>query len=203
MKLTRRYLLAGSAALVANLIDRRARAEPALTEDGLYKQSWFLESFLELPEDLQGATNLGKRFAIMWELRGCPYCRETHLVNFARREIEEYIKSNFEILQLYGTAASESITVDFTLFTSIFADARGGTDTFVFKGGNAGDTINIAGSTLGGNGVATASPTYMGYVPAGGLLSSSVAQFMAAATNPYVGVPGLSPGALRLSPSAP
>src|SRR3989440_7031311 len=100
MKLTRRYLLAGSAVLVANLIDRRARAEPALTEDGFYKQPWFLESFLELPEDLQGATNLGKRFAIMWELRGCPYCRETHLVNFARPDIEAYIKANFEILQL-------------------------------------------------------------------------------------------------------
>ena len=85
---------------MANLIDRRARAEPALTEDGLYKQPWFLETFLELPEDLQGATNLGKRFAIMWELRGCPYCRETHLVNFARPDIEDYIKANFEILQL-------------------------------------------------------------------------------------------------------
>ena len=77
-----------------------ARAEPILTEDGLYRQPWFLESFLELPEDLQGAANLGKRFAIMWELRGCPYCRETHLVNFARPDIEDYIKSNFEILQL-------------------------------------------------------------------------------------------------------
>jgi thioredoxin-related protein len=36
----------------------------------------------------------------MWELRGCPYCRETHLVNFAKPEIEDYIKANFEILQL-------------------------------------------------------------------------------------------------------
>jgi thioredoxin-related protein len=36
----------------------------------------------------------------MWELRGCPYCRETHLVNFARPDIEEFVKSNFDILQL-------------------------------------------------------------------------------------------------------
>ena len=36
----------------------------------------------------------------MWELRGCPYCRETHLVNFARPDIEDYVKANFEILQL-------------------------------------------------------------------------------------------------------
>jgi thioredoxin-related protein len=100
MKRTRRHFLAGGAALTATLMGARAHAEPVLTEDGLYRQSWFLESFLDLADDLQGAANMGKRFAIMWELRGCPYCRETHLVNFARPEIEDYIKSNFEILQL-------------------------------------------------------------------------------------------------------
>src|SRR5947209_7032715 len=99
MKPTRRHILAGGAAVAAGLRGQ-ARPEPILTEDGLYRQPWFLESFLELPDDLQGAANLGKRFAIMWELRGCPYCRETHLVNFTRPDIEDYIKSNFDILQL-------------------------------------------------------------------------------------------------------
>ena len=36
----------------------------------------------------------------MWELRGCPYCKETHLVNFAKPEITNYIQQRFEILQL-------------------------------------------------------------------------------------------------------
>jgi len=100
MKPTRRELIAGGAALGASLIAPRARAEPVLTEDGLYRQPWFLESFLELADDLQGAANASKRFAIAWELRGCPYCKETHLVNFARADIENYIKANFEVLQL-------------------------------------------------------------------------------------------------------
>jgi thioredoxin-related protein len=100
MKPTRRSLIAGGAALGASLIVPRARAEPVLTDDGLYRQPWFLESFLELADDLAGAANLGKRFCVAWELRGCPYCRETHLVNFARADIENYIKDNFEILQL-------------------------------------------------------------------------------------------------------
>jgi thioredoxin-related protein len=100
MKPTRRDLIAASAVLAANLIALRARAEAVLTEDGLYREPWFLESFLELPDDLAGAAKAGKRFAIMWELRGCPYCRETHLVNFARPDIESYIKSNFDVLQL-------------------------------------------------------------------------------------------------------
>src|SRR4051794_13474030 len=100
MKPTRRTLIAGSTALAASLVAPRLRAEPVLTEDGFYKQPWFVESFLELADDLQAAAKSGKRFAVMWELRGCPYCRETHLVNFARPDVEDYIKSNFEILQL-------------------------------------------------------------------------------------------------------
>ncbi len=78
----------------------RAPAEAILTEDGLYRQPWFLESFLELADDLKGASAEGKRFAVLWELRGCPYCKQTHLVNFARPEISQYIRQRFEILQL-------------------------------------------------------------------------------------------------------
>src|SRR2546430_8044349 len=114
MKPTRRNLVAGSAALAASLVAPRVRGAAVLTEDGLYKQPWFLESFLELADDLQGAANLGKRFAIMWELRGCPYCRETHLVNFARPDIEEYIKGNFEILQLNITGSRKVTDFDGT-----------------------------------------------------------------------------------------
>ncbi len=95
--LTRRELLTGLATLG---LAAPARAQAVMTDDGIYRQPWFLESFLELGDDLQGATSAGKRFAIIWELRGCPYCRETHLVNFARPDIEAFVKANFEILQL-------------------------------------------------------------------------------------------------------
>lgn len=74
--------------------------EPILTDDGLYKQPWFLESFLDLAEDLEGARKEGKRFVILWELKGCPYCRETHFVNFAQSRIADYVRANFEVLQL-------------------------------------------------------------------------------------------------------
>lgn len=75
-------------------------AEPILTDDGLYKQPWFLESFLDLADDLEGAAKEGKRFVVMWELRGCPYCKETHFVNFSQPRISDYVKANFEVLQL-------------------------------------------------------------------------------------------------------
>jgi len=103
--LSRRVLLAsflaGPAVAGVGLIGGRlAQAEAILADDGLYKQPWFLESFLELADDLAGASEKKKRFAIMWELRGCPYCKETHLVNFAKPEIENFVKDRFEILQL-------------------------------------------------------------------------------------------------------
>ena len=90
---SRRAFLAGSmGGGLALRLARPAFAEAILTDDGLYRQPWFLESFLELADDLEGAAASGKRFAIMWELRGCPYCKETHLVNFAKPEIEDFVK---------------------------------------------------------------------------------------------------------------
>jgi thioredoxin-related protein len=99
---TRRQLILGTGtAAVAGLVPASLRAEEAvLTEDGLYKQPWFLESFLELGDDLETTRKTGKRFAVMWELRGCPYCKETHVVNLARPDIADYVRSNFDILQL-------------------------------------------------------------------------------------------------------
>lgn len=77
-----------------------AEEGPILTEDGLYTESWFLESFLDLRDDLEEAAAAGKRFAIMWELKGCPYCKETHFVNFQDPEIRTFAEANFLILQL-------------------------------------------------------------------------------------------------------
>lgn len=97
----RRSLLGlGLAASSLALTSRRSLAEAVLGEDGLYHQPWFLDSFLILGEDLDEAAQNGKRLAIMWELKGCPYCKETHLVNFARPDIEAYVWDNFEVLQL-------------------------------------------------------------------------------------------------------
>ena len=55
---------------------------------------------VDLREDLQEATDAGKRFAIVWEQDGCPYCKEMHLTNFADPEVRDYVERNFVVLQL-------------------------------------------------------------------------------------------------------
>ena len=94
---------AGAALALSTLPYRFALAEESQLEigaDGLYTQSWFVNSFFDLQEDLAEASATGKRFAVLWEQRGCPYCRELHQVNFADPEIGPYAKDNFAILQL-------------------------------------------------------------------------------------------------------
>jgi thioredoxin-related protein len=98
--LSRRLFITGSAAGGLSLPHRRARAQAVMSDDGFYTEPWFLESFLELTDDLAAAREKNKRLAIIWELRGCPYCRDTHLINFARPEITDYIRAHFDILQL-------------------------------------------------------------------------------------------------------
>lgn len=73
---------------------------PLQLEEGMYTESWFLQSFLDLREDLETAADDGKRFVVMWELKGCPYCKETHFKSFADDEIRHFVRENFEVLQL-------------------------------------------------------------------------------------------------------
>ena len=96
--LSRRMFFAGAAALAA--LPGVAQSAAMMTEDGIYRQPWFIDSFLELADDLDTAAGKGKRLVVMWELKGCPYCRDTHLINFARADIESYVKERFDVLQL-------------------------------------------------------------------------------------------------------
>lgn len=93
---TRRHVLAAGLASLAT----PALARATLGDDGLYHLDWYLESFLDLAEDIDSASAKGKRFAVMWGLKGCPACRRMHQVHLADPAIEGYIKANFEILHL-------------------------------------------------------------------------------------------------------
>lgn len=89
-----------------------AFAKPKLGDDGIYQMDWYLESFLDLPDDLAGATAKGKRFAILWGLKGCPYCKKMHEVHMMDPKIESYMRDNFEILHLNHIGSREITDFD-------------------------------------------------------------------------------------------
>ncbi|MCH7864810.1 MAG: thioredoxin fold domain-containing protein [Proteobacteria bacterium] len=66
----------------------------------MYHQPWFQNTFLDLREDMADAAAQGKQLVIIWEQRGCPYCREMHRVNFRIPEIVNYIRANFNVISL-------------------------------------------------------------------------------------------------------
>jgi len=100
--ITRRGVLVSGAAL--------ALARPAMAtgeavhvelgDDGLHKQPWIMNSFLDLGEDLAEATAGGKDLLVLIEQNGCPYCKEMHYINFQKPEIVDFIKAHYLVVQL-------------------------------------------------------------------------------------------------------
>jgi thioredoxin-related protein len=74
--------------------------KPIKGDDGLFHQSWFSESFLNLREDFAEAQKEGKRFAVVFEQRGCGYCIKMHNEVLALKYINDYVRENFHIVQL-------------------------------------------------------------------------------------------------------
>lgn len=71
-----------------------------LGDDGLHKQDWFAVTFKDMSEDLETASDEGKRLAVIFEQRGCIYCKAMHEKVFSDPEISKYISENFIVVQM-------------------------------------------------------------------------------------------------------
>lgn len=107
--LTRRTLL--GSALALPLVPGMAQAAK-LNDDGLHVQDWFMESFLDLGQDIEDAAAKGKRVAITFEQRGCIYCAEMHEKHLSHATISGYIRQHFEMIQLNQFGAREVTDLD-------------------------------------------------------------------------------------------
>lgn len=98
-------------ALLVLVIGLAAAPAPAATvgDDGLHKQDWFALTFRDIAEDIETASQAGKRLALVFEQRGCIYCRKMHEVLFADPEVADYIKANFMVVQ-YNMFGDEEVT---------------------------------------------------------------------------------------------
>jgi len=67
---------------------------------------WFKTSFLDLREEVRAAAKDSKRLLVYIGQNGCPYCAELMHVNFARKDIVDYTRANFDAIaiNLWGDA---------------------------------------------------------------------------------------------------
>ena len=107
------------------------RVAPIRT-DGLYRQSWFQLSFLDLGEDFADAKAAGKRLAVLFQQRGCVYCASLHDDVLAAKYINDYVLA---VVQLDLWGAREVTDFDGTVLAERALAERWGvifTPTIVF-----------------------------------------------------------------------
>lgn len=136
------------------------RVEPRRSDDGMYHQTWEVVSFLDLREDFADAQAKGRRFAVVFEQRGCVYCTKMHKEVLSQRYINDYVRENFSIVQLDlfgarevtdfdGKKLSESKLAErwnvmFTPTVVFFKD-----DPLTLKGHQWGQSLEVTRMSLG------------------------------------------------------
>lgn len=81
-------------------------------DDGLHKTDWMRDTFKDLNEDLAEANAEGKRLMLLFEQRGCVYCRKMHEEVFSDAEVADYIRENFFVVQMNLHGDTEIVDFD-------------------------------------------------------------------------------------------
>ncbi|WP_275248634.1 thioredoxin family protein [[Pseudomonas] carboxydohydrogena] len=104
-------------------------------EDGLHREPWFAVTFKDVGEDIRSAAAEGKRLVIIYEQRGCIYCKEMHEKVLSDPEVRDYLQKNFMVVE-YNLFGDEEVTdLDGTKLTEKTAARKWGfifTPTIVF-----------------------------------------------------------------------
>ena len=61
---------------------------------------WFKESFLEIAEDVDEATEAGKHVILFFQLNGCPYCDRMLEESFETEPMTSYIREHFDTIAI-------------------------------------------------------------------------------------------------------
>jgi len=78
-------------------------------DDGLHKQDWFAITFRDIAEDIETANEEGKRLVLVFEQRGCIYCKKMHEELLTDPEVADFIKEHFKVVQ-YNMFGDEEVT---------------------------------------------------------------------------------------------
>jgi thioredoxin-related protein len=116
-------------------------------DDGLHKEEWFSMTFRDVSEDIAAAQADGKRLAIIFEQRGCIYCREMHEKILSDPQVRDYIKANYMVVQ-YNMFGDEEVTdTDGEVLTEKSAARKWGyifTPTIVFLPEKLDETVPVS-----------------------------------------------------------
>lgn len=118
-------------------------------DDGLHKQPWFSVTFKDMTEDIEAAASDNKRLAIIFEQRGCIYCRAMHEKLLSDPEVADYIKAHFMVVQYNMFGDEEVVDLDGETLSEKTAARKWGyvfTPTIVFLPEDApvGQTVSEA-----------------------------------------------------------
>jgi len=73
----------------------------AMANPGYYeKPGWFKDSFLDLAEDLQEASDNNKKLFLYFHQDGCPYCEKLLKDNFSRKDIITKMQQSYDVLEI-------------------------------------------------------------------------------------------------------
>ncbi len=89
--------------------DAAPAVEVPIGEDGLHKPDWLRFTFKDLREDLNEAKAQNKRLLLLWEQRGCIYCKKMHTEVFPRPEILQKLRNEYFVVQ-YNLFGDEEVT---------------------------------------------------------------------------------------------
>jgi thioredoxin-related protein len=62
--------------------------------------SWFKDSFLEIANDVDDATESGKHVLLFFHLNGCPYCAITVNEQFQKEPLKSFIQEHFDSIEV-------------------------------------------------------------------------------------------------------
>ena len=68
-------------------------------EDGIHIQPWINETFKDVVDDMETASNDGKRLLYIYVQQGCKSCKKMHEINFRYPQIVDYINKHFYVVQ--------------------------------------------------------------------------------------------------------
>ena len=61
---------------------------------------WFKESFLDIADDVDEASEAGRHVMLFFELNGCPYCDRMLRESFEADPLSSYIQANFDVIAI-------------------------------------------------------------------------------------------------------